>query len=120
MKDNAVLKLAAVPSLEQVTADPHLLVGLTSQVLETYLVHLATLQPLVMAELIARRHTAKTEDDPLITKETVAVLTGMSVSWVEKHADKLPPRRSVAGAARWVKSEIVAWAKARPLWGIGD
>lgn len=55
----------------------------------------------------------------LIGVEGVAALIGLSVSWVEKHPDELPPRRSVAGNPRWVKSEVLAWIAQRPVYGQG-
>jgi hypothetical protein len=55
-------------------------------------------------------------EDSLIDKESVAALIGMSVSWVEKHSDDLPPRRSVSGNPRWLKSEDGLAKKQTCVW----
>jgi predicted DNA-binding transcriptional regulator AlpA len=108
--------LADVPSLDSLLADPRKAATLPPDVARSYLIALASLQPVLLLQS-ERGAKISLPDDPLIGVDAVAHLIGMSVSWVEKHPDALPVRRSVEGNPRWLKSEVIAWVKSRPLYG---
>jgi predicted DNA-binding transcriptional regulator AlpA len=107
-----------MPSLDALAADPSKAMLLSPASARTLLCSLAGVLPILIAQ--ANKETEKAASipsDSLIDKEEVTSLIGMSISWVEKHPDSLPPRRSVEGNPRWLKSEVLAWVKNRPIYG---
>ena len=109
-------KLTDIPTLDQLIAEPSKTLSLPPDIARRYLSALANLQPLLIAQS-ERGAKIPVPDDALIGVEEVAGLIGLSPSWVEKHPDALPIRRSVGGNPRWLKSEVIAWIKARPPYG---
>ena len=106
----------SIPTLDQLLADPAKVTTLPPEVARRYLIALATLQPVLILQS-ERGAKIPVHDDLLIGAAEVSALIGLSVSWVEKHPDALPARRSVEGNPRWLKSEVVAWVKSRPVYG---
>jgi predicted DNA-binding transcriptional regulator AlpA len=119
MSQNGTPTLKAVPSLDALMKDPIKALDLPPEVRRSYLIGVYALLP-VLGLPSEPGATIPVPDDALIGVDEVASLIGMSASWVEKHTDALPVRRSVEGNPRWLKSEVVAWVKARPLYGQGD
>src|SRR5437870_633831 len=91
-----------IPSLDQLASNPTLAESLPPDVARRYLLAWAALQPILIVQ-IERGAKISVPDDALIGVEEVAGLIGLSVSWVEKHPDALPARRSVEGNPRWLK-----------------
>jgi hypothetical protein len=73
----------------------------------------------VAGKLTARAagSSARGESEIFLDNEGAADLFGVSKSWVEHHLKDLPPRRSVDGTPRWLKSDLVQWARNRPVYG---
>ena len=108
--------LREVHSLDSLMANPGKALDLPPEVRQSYLMGLFALLPVL---ILPSERGAKIPvlDDALIGVDEVAHLIGLSASWVEKHPDALPARRSVVGNPRWLKSEVVAWIKNRPKYG---
>jgi predicted DNA-binding transcriptional regulator AlpA len=108
-----------VPSLEAIAADPTLAEALPPDAVRT----LAAKAAVVLASLLAVRggngaHDFRQQDaDVVLDYAGVAAFLGVSRSWVEKHIADLPPRRSLAGTPRWLKSELEKWIRNRPKYG---
>ena len=111
-----------VPTVDELIADPSKVKSLPPEVRKSIWLNVWNLEKVLALEIITGSHQGgKTPppDDVLIGVEEVAHLIGTSNSWVEKHTDNLPPRRSVEGNPRWLKSEVLAWVKTRPVYGQG-
>lgn len=111
-----------IPTLDQLAADLSKVESLPQEVKKSIWPNVRALEAVLALGIITGSHQGgKTPppDDALIGVDDVAHLIGMSVSWVEKHPDALPARRSVEGNPRWLKSEILTWLKTRPVYGQG-
>lgn len=106
-----------IPSIDQLIADPAKVATLPPETARDLSIRLATLQPLLIGQAMKAMPKDKLQDDSFVDKTEVAGLISLSVSWIEKHPDDLPPRFSVEGNPRWLKSEVLAWMKSRPRYG---
>src|SRR4051812_40895634 len=98
--------LTDMPSWDDLVSDPSKVAALSPHIARTLLYGLVGLLPVLIAQ--SNKDTGKVAlipCDSFIDKEEVATLIGMSLSWVEKHPNELPRRRSVEGNPRWLKSE---------------
>ena len=118
MSEQGTPMLKALPTLDELVSDPRKALDLSPEVRRSYLIGVVALLPVLILPSEGGTKLA-VPDDALIGVDEVARLIGLSASWVEKHPDALPARRSVEGNPRWLKSEVVAWVKARPLYGQG-
>ena len=119
---NGLSKLASIPSLDELADQPERARKLSGEVV-AFLYYravtvLAALGPTFITP-VPSSHQGRLEedDDRLIGPEDVALMVGMSVSWVEKHVRVLPERVSVLGNPRWRKHDIKRWIKSRPTYG---
>jgi predicted DNA-binding transcriptional regulator AlpA len=113
--------LMQVPSLDDVAEDPTLAIDLDPVVILA--LHARALHALTALEapllLRATRQPAREaqSDGQLLDARAVAAVLDVSVSWVEKHVRDLPPRRSLCGSPRWLRSDLDRWIHTRPSYG---
>lgn len=120
---NQTNPLQQIPTLDGLLQVPDLIARLPLDVVADLLPQVIALQGRLTVRLLMDRSlgggASRPEGDMLIGVHEVAVMIGMSVSWVEKHAKVLPPRVSIQGNPRWRRSDLQWWIKTRPLYGRG-
>jgi predicted DNA-binding transcriptional regulator AlpA len=108
----------ALPTLDELAADPTKAAELSPDVAQRMCLRcIAALTALSVTAAAIRPSATAPAEDCLIGPQEVADMIGMSRSWVEKHTDVLPPRRSVEGSPRWLRSDVVRWLRNRPAYG---
>lgn len=112
--------LAQVPTLDDLAADPALATDLDpAAILALHARALRALTALEAPLLLCAKRQPTCEPEPqrqLLDARAVASLLGVSVSWVEKHARDLPPRRSLCGSPRWLRNDLDRWIRTRPTY----
>jgi predicted DNA-binding transcriptional regulator AlpA len=120
--DVSDMKQAGEPpvSLDSIARDPALVRDLGAEVVGALIVRVAAvLATLSTAAAVAPTTRSADDGERLLSAAAVAQLSGFSKRWVEKHLEDLPPRRSVAGQPRWLRSEIEKWMRSRARYGNG-
>jgi predicted DNA-binding transcriptional regulator AlpA len=113
------MTLGPVPTLDEIAMDPSLAEALAPDAIRS----LAARAAVVLVTLAAHGNNGAPPslephgDKVLLDYAGVAHLLGVSRSWVEKHVADLPPRRSLAGTPRWLRSELEKWICSRPKYG---
>jgi len=109
-----------VPSLDELVEHPELVAELPAEVASA-LAGQAIAAFVALLPATASLPRAPSASEPsrpeFLDARAVAQVLGVSVSWVEKHVADLPPRRSLCGAPRWLRSDLEKWIKARPAYG---
>lgn len=110
--------LAAIPTLDEIVARPAIAETLPPSVVRALRWRaIEALAALNSVDAAPATVTTTSDGDDFIGVPEVARMIGLSESWVTKHTDELPQRRSVAGNPRWVRSEIRAWQKSLVVYG---
>ena len=114
------MKPRSILSLDELAAHPERVGELAADTVRHLYVRVATLKVALWANLppsIPAVSPASRDGDRLLGPAEVAARICKSRSWVEKHANELPPRRRVGGEGLWSEREIDVWIRTRPRWG---
>jgi predicted DNA-binding transcriptional regulator AlpA len=107
-----------IPSLEDLANDPSRIVEVPAEGLLSVVLQCQALAQAAALRLGSINRTVDADDrTEVVDAGGVATLIGRSRSWVYKNKDDLPPQRKVGDKPVWLRSDISAWLKARPLWG---
>jgi predicted DNA-binding transcriptional regulator AlpA len=111
--------LPAVPSLDDLAADPGAVEALSTAEVGALMVRaltvVGTLQARVMRQAVMDAAVLRSREGILGTAE-VGKRLNRSISWVEKNLDVLPPRRALAGSPGWREADINDWIRTRPRY----
>lgn len=105
-------------SLDAVAADPSAVESLSDGEVASLLVRALEVQGILQGRVVRGAvldAAAQRGRERVLTTAEVARKLGRSVSWVEKHLDALPPRRSLAGSPAWREVDIDDWIRSRPV-----
>lgn len=111
--------LAAIPSLDDLAADPGAVEALSTADVGALMVRaltvVGTLQARVMRQAVMDAAALRGQERILYTAD-VGERLKRSTSWIEKNLDALPPRRAVAGSPGWREADINDWIRTRPRY----
>jgi predicted DNA-binding transcriptional regulator AlpA len=114
-----VSELRAVPTLDELAADPGKAEELPPGEASLLFVKVRNLEAVLLARMIASREAAAEHNgagDRFLDAAALGALIGKSKSWVEKHTEELPKRRKVGGEGMWSEREVQTWMKHRETW----
>jgi predicted DNA-binding transcriptional regulator AlpA len=111
--------LRAIPTLDDLVECPAQAAELPADVLRALTFRALTALSALHSTMgqAAVPSTGERDQAELLGTREVARILDVSVSWIEKHVDDLPPRRSLCGAPRWLRADLEKWIKARPVYG---
>ncbi len=114
MRAATARRVSALPSLDDIVADPGVAESLSDAEVATLLVRALAVQGALQARVLRRAvldAAALRGRERMLTTTQVAERLERSVSWVEKNLDALPPRRSLAGSPGWREADIDEWIR---------
>jgi predicted DNA-binding transcriptional regulator AlpA len=108
----------AIPTLDEIAANPAKADMLPVDVVKRLLVRHAITGEVLLARLIAAPSAEPKPNgtDRFLGAGEVGAMIGKSKSWVEKNTEMLPKRRKVGGEGKWSECELLAWMKNREMW----
>jgi hypothetical protein len=111
--------LIAVPTLDDLAADPGAVEVLSNAQAATLMIRAltvaGTLQARVMRQAVMDAAEVRFRERVLSTAD-VAEKLNRSISWIEKNLDVLPPRRALAGSPGWREADINDWIRNLPRY----
>lgn len=116
---DAARRLAPAMTLDDLAADPAAVESLPPGEVAVMLVRALTVAGTLQARITRQAVMDAAQlrgQQRVLSYADVAERIGVSVSWVERHLDALPPRRNYGGMPGWLEADINEYLRTAPRY----